>query len=270
MRGRCGYDEDDPFQVTLRPEKLSAPLHWRKPRLAFVDSMGDLFHKDIPDAYIAAVWGVMAIAKTHAFQILTKRIERAFELLTNPDWPDMMMEALQIVDDDAAQLVAWIGQGRKVTRKGPLPNVWLGVTGETQKFAHERTDILRRIPAAVRFVSFEPLLGHITGIDWTGINWAIVGGETGPGARPMHPDWVRDLRDQCVEADVAFFFKQWGEWRFVDHSETQANKDFHEDFQDGLRKVYKGLAEGDGVFLRVGKKIAGRELDGREWKEMPC
>ena len=175
---------------------LDIPLRWKKPRLVFVNSMSDLFHADVPERFIRRVWGTMAATPQHVFQILTKRPERMRTLVQQFD---------------------------------VLPNVWLGTSIETSDYLWRLAE-LRATRASVRFASFEPLLGPVLGANLAGIHWAIVGGESGPGARPMDAAWVRSIHEQCVEQDVAFFFKQWG----------------------GTRK-----------------KQAGRTLDGRTWDEMP-
>ena len=175
---------------------LDVPLRWRRPRLVFVNSMSDLFHPDVPESFIGRVWATMRAARRHTFQILTKRPERMREVAERMDL---------------------------------LPNVWLGTSVEASEYLWRLRE-LRSTRAAVRFASFEPLLGPITDADLTGVRWAIVGGESGPGSRPMKREWVRALQVQCEEQGVAFFFKQWG----------------------GTRK-----------------KRAGRELDGRTWDAMP-
>lgn len=282
LAGRAGYPEaPHNFDVSLHPDRLAQPLRWKKPRRIFVCSMGDLFHDDVPDEYIAAIFGVMSMAKHHTFIVLTKRPFRARKLLTRDDWPELMIEALSMVGNDAAQIIAFLGQGRRVTRRGPLPWVWIGVTAEDQQRWDERVGILRRIPAAVRFVSVEPALGHIVAT-LDGISWLVVGGETGPGSRPMHPDWARGLRDQCVDAGVSYFFKSWGDWapktRYgyppnEEHSgeivwwETISSTD-----RKSVGKKHPVAYGRDGEPIpmeRVGKKAAGRELDGRTWDEMP-
>jgi len=164
------------FRVTIHPHILEVPLHWRQPRTIFVNSMGDLFHKNVPTEFILKVFDVMCRASRHRFQVLTKRSERLLELSPKLPWPE---------------------------------NVWMGVSVETADYAC-RMDHLRRTDAAIKFVSFEPLLGRIPRIDLDGIDWAIVGGESGPGARPMQPQWATDIRDQCLDANTPFFFKQWG------------------------------------------------------------
>ena len=235
--------------VTLHPERLDQPLRWRKPARVFVNSMSDLFHRDVPDEYIAWVFGVMALAPEHTFQILTKRHGRMRSLLSSGDFRRMVGERVGVREGVyRRELVGW-----------PLPNVWAGVSVENQQWADLRPDALRGTPAAVRFLSVEPLLGPVT-VDLTGIDWVIVGGESGPGARPMHPGWARSLRDQCVAAGVPFLFKQWGAWAPHDVARpTVSQLDYHGTHWDGT----------DAAMARVGKKAAGRELDGRTWDQYP-
>lgn len=183
--GNPRYQQDgDPrtsgegFAVALHPETLDKPLRWRRPRLVFVDSMSDLFHPQIPESFIAEVIDVMARAERHVFFVLTKRPARAAHVL-----------------------------GRLAPE--PLSNVWWGVTVEDD--AHTgRADLLRAAPAAVRFLSLQPLLGAVPDLDPTGLDWVYVGGESGPGHRPLRAEWVRDVRDRCRAAGVPFLFKQWG------------------------------------------------------------
>lgn len=169
------------FDVTLHPDRLDLPLRWRKPRRVFVNSMSDLFHPDVPDAFIAHVWHVMANAYRHTFQILTKRPERM------PEW------------------YRWYTFGSQTGLV--LRNVWLGTSIENDRFV-TRADALRETPAAVRFISAEPLLGPLPSLDLAGIDWLIVGGESGPGWRPMDPEWVRDLVERADAAGCAVFVKQ--------------------------------------------------------------
>jgi protein gp37 len=168
------------FDLTLRPERLKQPLHWRQPRRIFVNSMSDLFHKEVPRAFIDAVFATMEAADWHTFQVLTKR-------------SSLMVRYLR---------------GRYGAGLAPT-HIWLGVSIEDAKNA-VRLKHLQAAPASVRFVSFEPLLGPVGNVDLRGIDWAIVGGESGPRARPMAEDWAVEIRDQCRTANVAFFFKQWG------------------------------------------------------------
>lgn len=184
------------FRVTVHEHALGLPLRWRKPQVIFVNSMSDLFHEHVPIDFILRVFDVMGRADWHLFQVLTKRSRRLAE---------------------RAQLLPW------------ADNVWMGVTVESAEYVH-RIDDLRLVPAAVRFLSLEPLLGPLSSLDLEGIDWVIVGGESGPGARPMAEGWALDIRDQCRRAGVPFFFKQWG---------------------------------------GRNKKKAGRLLDGRTWDQMP-
>ena len=184
------------FKLTLHESALEKPLEWKKPQVIFVNSMSDLFHKDVPVEFVLRTFDVMRRADWHTFQVLTKRAERLEELSPLIDWPD---------------------------------NVWMGVSVETEKYTY-RIDHLRRTGAKTKFLSLEPLLGPLPNLDLTGINWAIVGGESGPGARPMQREWVTEIRDQCLAVKVPFFFKQWG---------------------------------------GVQKKRAGRTLEDRTWDEMP-
>jgi protein gp37 len=164
------------FRLTLHEDALDLPLRWRKPRAIFVNSMSDLFHEDVPAEFVHRVFTVMGMAHWHRFQVLTKRPERLLELDPGLAWQ---------------------------------PNIWMGVSVENERYV-PRVDLLRQTRAHVKFLSIEPLLGPLPSLDLTGIDWAIVGGESGPGARPMQEDWVRDIRDRCVAAGVPFFFKQWG------------------------------------------------------------
>ncbi|MBI1381740.1 MAG: DUF5131 family protein [Planctomycetaceae bacterium] len=192
--GQANYKNG--FGLTLQPHMLDLPLRWKQPQTIFVNSMSDLFHVDVPLAYVQRVFHVMAQAHWHRFQVLTKRAERLAELNSRLSWPT---------------------------------NVWMGVSVESTQYL-SRIDRLRESGARLKFLSLEPLLGPLPDLDLAGIHWVIVGGESGPGARPMDPAWVVDLRDQCSRAQVPFFFKQWG----------------------GTRK-----------------KRTGRKLEGRIWGEMP-
>jgi len=164
------------FEVTLHPHVLELPLHWRRPRRVFVNSMSDLFHEDVPEDFIRSVFSVIARAPQHVFQILTKRADRLVEIAHRLSWP---------------------------------PNAWQGVSVESDAYTW-RIERLQQTPAPVRFLSIEPLLGPIPKLPLDGISWVIVGGESGYGHRPADPEWVRMIRDQCLQARVPFFFKQWG------------------------------------------------------------
>jgi len=197
FRGTKGHPFEQGFDLRLVPEKIDAPLRWKKPQRIFVNSMSDLFHDEVPLSYIRRVFQVMNQADWHQYQVLTKRAER-LELLSNK--------------------LRW------------APHIWMGVSVENEDYLW-RIDHLRRTKAHIKFLSVEPLLSPLGKIDLRGIDWVIVGGESGPGARPMHEGWVTDIRDQCVRRGVTFFFKQWG---------------------------------------GVQKQRHGRELEGRTWDEMPA
>ena len=185
------------FKLTLHESVLEEPLQWKKPQMIFVNSMSDLFHKDVPVEFIQRTFDIMRQAHWHTFQVLTKRSERLLEIDSQIDWPE---------------------------------NVWMGVSVENQEYKF-RIDHLRQTHAQTRFLSLEPLLGPITKMNLDRIHWVIVGGESGPGARPMDRNWVTDIRNQCLQFNTPFFFKQWG----------------------GVRK-----------------KKNGRTLEGRTWDEMPA
>lgn len=175
-RGTPGHPYEQGFDLRLWPDRLDHPLRWKRPRMIFVNSMSDLFHERVPDDYIAQVFEVMAQADQHTFQVLTKRPERVAELAGRLEW---------------------------------APNIWMGVSIENRRFVH-RAELLRSVPSAVRFISAEPLLGPLEGLDLSDIDWLIAGGESGHRHRPVRAEWLRDLRDACDAHKVAFFFKQWG------------------------------------------------------------
>lgn len=245
-------------EVRCHPERLNQPLRWKRPRRIFVNSMSDLFHPAVSDDFLNLIFSTME-ATDHAYQILTKRPERMKEYLT------------------------WRWGGGRIPRR----TIWLGVSVEDQKTADERIPLLLQTPAAVRWISAEPLLGPIDLISASNqecnheeggtepdtnawicrrceeneefeLDWVVVGGESGPGARPCHPDWVRSLRDQCVAAGVPFFFKQWGEFR--ERTGTDPIRLMDPPVKSGGKYIF---------MTRVGKKNAGRLLDGREWSEFP-
>lgn len=242
---------------------MDQPLRWRKPRRIFVNSMSDLFHENVPDEVIARVFQVMHFAERHTFQVLTKRPQRMLEFLSrcgNGGGHGWMTH-----NGDPTESYGGTGIVVGVEKRWPLPNVWLGVSVEDQATADERIPLLLQTPAAVRWISAEPLLGPI---DFSGmwvphenpamhenmlerLDWVVVGGESGKNARPMQADWARTIRDQCQSAGVPFFFKQWGEW-----------------LPDNQNQAISGPS-GASQAIRVGKKQAGRLLDGREWNEYP-
>lgn len=297
-RGTPGHHFENGFDVTLRPERVQQPLKWRKPRKVFVNSMSDLFHDDIPDEFIANVFATMAATPQHTYQVLTKRHGRMRSLLNRDDFAE------QVLDWGRATMRREDSRPRAIHQEWPLPNVWLGVSVEDQKRADLRIPALLDTPAAVRFLSCEPLLGPVDLSRWLGVeymdalegygeelgaaltgrvgpygglHWVIVGGESGPGARPVHPDWVRTLRDQCTAAGTAFFFKQFGAW--VPESawlhRDSAPAAFLDD-EGRFRPLVNGkpteapMARGEAITVRqVGKGKAGRELDGRTWDEFP-
>ena len=181
FRGVPGHPYQFGFDLRLVPEKLFEPLHWRIPKMIFVNSMSDLFQEDVPDDYIKRVVRVMESANWHTYQVLTKRSDRMRDFLK----AKLQSAALQ-------------------------PHIWWGVSVENRKHGLPRIDHLRETPVKIRFLSIEPLLEELGTLDLRGINWVIVGGESGPGARPMKKSWVIDIRDQCRQAEIPFFFKQWG------------------------------------------------------------
>lgn len=237
FRGVPGHHYEQGFDLRLWPGRLKLPLTWRTPRLVFVNSMSDLFHHEVPDTFIWQVFEVMEEAHWHTFQVLTKRAERLAQLAPRLPWP---------------------------------PNVWMGVSIENRRFVG-RADSLRRVPAGVRFISAEPLLGPLDSLCLTGIDWLIVGGESGPRARPMHPAWARRLRDQCRKASVAFFFKQWGAHVPEDQMIGTAHGSLAIVDGQGRRRHAAASVPGSewARLRRVGKGAAGRLLDGREWSELP-
>lgn len=305
-------------KVRLVRERLGQPLRWRKPRRVFVNSLSDLFAPALSNEDIAAVFGVMAAAPHHQFLVLTKRPERMRGWFTAlPPLSIDVRQAIARARIDRGVLTGPAPHGRGLFRYGvwPLPNVWLGVSVEDQATADARIPLLLQTPAAVRWVSAEPLLGPVDlepwlqfppmhddykmtmgTQEWRGLDWVVAGGESGPGARPMHPDWARSLRGQCAEAEVAFFFKQWGEWAPVDHVDNTDHfyLPLPESNPMGTRQcrvqtcVLHGLdgERFDGnrqyarpayqqgtspmMMMRVGKQAAGRLLDGREHNEMPA
>ena len=265
-------------EVRLNEQWLDQPLRWTRPRMVFVCAHGDLFHENVPDEWIDRVFAVMALAPQHTFQVLTKRPERARAYVLNREDRE-------------------IGRAMDRQLSGPhpvpvLPNVWLGTSVENQATADARIPHLLGTPAAVRFVSAEPLLGPVDLAQATrrklrhpsylnmNLHWVIGGGESGKNARAMHPDWARSLRDQCVAAGVAFFFKQWGEWGPLETTAERVGKIGPDtpraQWHDACGLITDTPATEDpltffseGQVFRIGKRAAGRLLDGRTWDQMP-
>lgn len=345
--------------VRFNIERLALPLRWAKPRMVFVNSQSDLFHEGLTNEQIAAIFGVMAACPQHVFQILTKRAERMrawFEWVSQPDAFAMSNPIGRVVTNGAVlldkQQRGKLALGRM---RWPLPNVWLGVSAEDQAAADTRIPLLLECPAAVRWISAEPLLGPVDLARWvaggrttmhmsanvegalrnrsfsgliaddgrelseaeaeaqlrelqrhgvrliaangcdnfdpeTGcrghacprLDWVVVGGESGPGARPMHPAWAEQIRDACVAAEIPFFFKQWGEWAPGDAVEAHrcAPIGWYEDNPEDGGKERRTWPDGfnhgqrcpgmDTMVYRVGKRVAGRMLDERTWDQMPA
>jgi protein gp37 len=202
------------FELTLQPHMLELPLRWKKPRTIFVNSMSDLFHEDVPLKYIREVFDVMARAHWHRFQVLTKRAERLEELSPELHWAQ---------------------------------NIWMGVSIENER-CRRRIDHLRATGAQIKFLSLEPLLGPLPDLNLNGIDWVIVGGESGPNARPMNPAWATDLRDQCRRANVPFFFKQWG-----GKNKKQAGRVLEEQLWDEMPRVAVGRATNRAALAMAGQ-----------------
>jgi protein gp37 len=284
-------------KVDLVEKHLDDPLKWKEPRRIFVNSMSDLFHPSVSDEWIDSIFSVMARCPQHTFQVLTKRPSRMLRYLSGAE----MSIRDDIKYEQAAETMRW-----------PLPNVWLGVSVENQKAADERIPLLLQTPAAVRFASCEPLLeavrldrigeepeGYLNAMaavvhcdgrgtkSITGIDWVICGGESGPDARPIHPDWARGLRDQCKAVGTPFFFKQWGEWgpskmqhihsqekaghlvpmtTICSSPKSEVGKVSYWAYPSVVAKGNWGLVE---RMERVGKKAAGSLLDGVEHKAFP-
>jgi len=261
-------------------KRFDQPLRWRKPRRVFVCSMGDLFHDQVSAHAIAGVFGVMACAERHTFQVLTKRPERMLSWQLWLSGKAFQQQSIYPEDRHSWRMrrLLWaaghdfapfkISHG--IDLEWPIPNVWLGASVESAKHL-VRIDDLRCCDAAVRFLSCEPLLGPLGSLDLTGIHWVSVGGETGPGARPMHPAWAREIRDQCIADGVPFFFKQWGAWSATSEERQRGTTTgvtwARPDGTWGCPTDESARYED--IMARIGKKRAGRHLDGRLWEEMP-
>jgi protein gp37 len=348
MNGRClpawgtGLDytvpDRDLVEIYLDEAELEKPLRWNRPRRVFVESMSDLFGEWVPDEMIDRVFAVMALAPQHTFQLLTKRADRMRRYIVQTKarlsyFPptigrqDAIREEIKRLNIELCKEQAILAvSGSWEAGALPLPNVWLGVSVEDQQHADERVPLLLQTPAALRFISAEPLLGPVNlrnlGVDMStpiaacvarrrergevvteesianypptmgldcltgatvsgermsSIDWVICSGESGPGARPMHPDWARSIRDQCEVADVPFFFKQQGEWQFGSSLKRAQDRVLlndgtllKSDAEDASSEQRNNWPEYQPhMVARVGKKAAGRLLDGREWNEFP-
>lgn len=305
-------------EVRFNDTWVDQPLRWKRPRMIFVCAHGDLFHEAVPDAWIDQVFAVMAQARHHTFQVLTKRAER-MRVYLSAFLPSPPKDGFITRGGQPAAYGPYRGPCFN-PKRWPLPNVWLGVSAEDQHRADERIPDLLATPAAVRWVSAEPLIGpvdlrpHLVGhedngvdltrapgsrvgtcIGWTpSLDWVVAGGESGPGARPMHPAWARSLRDQCAGAGVAFHFKQWGEWAPIcAMTDAEVDACYHPvpaAHPEASRRVKVGqtVLHSDGtrfddvaapgayqqggnamMMLALGKAKAGRLLDGREHNEVP-
>lgn len=278
-------------QVRFNEGMLLDPLRWRRPRMIFVCAHGDLFAENVPDEWIDQVFAVMALAPQHTFQVLTKRPERMRDYMASPHSATRIYDiVMDMVVIDGAKAILTTPETHDLAPDGnkvmlgvwPLPNVWLGVSVEDQKRADERIPVLLNTPAAIRWISAEPLLGPIDLHGWCQpawdgdirnarpaprIRWVVVGGESGPGARPMHPGWARSLRDKCAETGTPFLFKQWGEF----------GPAFGPDLLptglpwsgEAQRALARGTATVEQATRRLGKRVAGRLLDGVEHNAFP-
>lgn len=302
--GQAKYQTDgDPrtsgpgFGLTVHPDSLTEPLRWKKPRRVFVNSMSDLFHARVPREFLVRVFAVMAATPQHTYQILTKRPDRAARILTDlcrcgaghPPGEHFRSSMEWAATPHSPSYVTGLEPGIYHRSGWPLPNVWIGTSVESQKYADLRIPALLETPAAVRFLSCEPLLGPVDlkqavrtmgserghGLTasyvhagdccrkFHGIDWVIAGGESGPGARPMAPQWATALRDQCTAADVPFF-KQWGEYQPTGWKVIGRPQKGHALVGDPVDDLGHRVE-----VVRVGKQRAGRELDGRTWDQFP-
>lgn len=227
----------------LDEKALLQPLKWKAPRKVFVCSMTDLFGSWVPDEWLAKILNVMWQAQQHTFIVLTKR-------------PKRMRDALSTLEHNV--------RVAHLPKFWPLSNVWVGVTIEEDRYSW-RANYLRQTPAAVRWISAEPLIGGLPSLDLTGIDWLVAGGESGPKSRPMHPDWARDLRDRCAAAGTAYFFKQWGAFAVAD--ETASNKHVHVPYSPAVADAERYPMA---TMIRVGNHRSGRLLDGREHNDYPA
>lgn len=313
----CYIDRSTPFRVAgrkfdgdgvgsttgvlLHENRLLQPLKWTRPRKVFVNSLSDMFHDEVPDDFIIRVFAMMALAQHHTFQLLTKRHGRMRSLLSNKRFRQGPSGWLSF--EDCVRNVAFNERNNLLTSRGfqslpnpddlswPLPNVWLGVSVEDQSAADLRIPALRQTPAAVRFLSCEPLLGDVTltSLDTTpndstetgAVDWVIVGGESGPKSRPMHPTWAVSLQAQCERHDIAYFFKQYGDWAPVENLDDTHDRAPQPDdlwlpvIGDGITAADAdpatvGTLDRPALMRRVGKNTAGRMINGRTHDGLPA
>ena len=281
LKGKAGYTglpwtpENAATNVALHEDRIEQPMRWRRPRRIFVNSLSDLFHPLVPDIFLSRLWQVMEQADHHTYQVLTKRPERMLAFTAR----QLAGRAQYAADFESCPTEAMrhspAAREAREAYVQPAEHIWLGTSIENDRYSY-RARTLALVPAAVRFLSCEPLLGPLPSLNLEGIGWVIVGGESGPGARPMHSAWVRDIRDRCVAAGVPFLFKQWGAW--------QRGSEFRDDAMVMSRDGRLVAPEDVGrVFLRddpatlgleyirrTTKHHAGRELDGRTWDEYPA
>lgn len=276
--------------IRMLPERLLQPYRWKRPRRIFVNSMSDLFHRDVDYEFVAKVFAAMALAPQHHYLMLTKRPHYMVDIVNDTGGlisfqSEVRLSLERLAPDRVPSLTdLWAGW--------PLPQVWLGTSIESNRYVW-RANHLRATEAAVRWLSLEPLLGPLPDLDLTGIDWVVVGGESGPGARPMHPQWVRDIRDRCLAEGVPFLFKQWGEYRPAairdDDSDQMVGGRVYDNPRGGTaspafrtapgqwrlmrpgerRQNGDTMLDDDTIAIRLGKKRAGRTLDGRTWDQFP-
>lgn len=284
-------------KVRLVYKALDRPIRWRRPRKVFVNSMSDLFHENVPDDFIDQVFAVMALADHHIFQILTKRPQRMRDYFAAGE-DELLFRWARAIPHE------WVSDANfdLVHRNTdfPLKNVWMGVSVENQATANERIPLLLETPAAIRWLSCEPLLGCVDLSDWmgetmdagthveagegfarcdlscapcNGIDWVVAGGESGPKARPMHPHWALQIRDTCNAMGVPFFFKQWGAFAEASAENVDIARENYFLQLDGTNSTHWRVdrhTEATAHMVRVGKHASGRQLDGREWNEVPA
>jgi protein gp37 len=281
LRGMGQKKYQQPFlgHLTMHDNELLKPLSWGKPRTVFVNSMSDLFHKDVSDAFLDKVFAVMVICHEHTFQILTKRADRMCEYFSVGKtvlverWANAIHE-LGVTDKSEDPDIAHCWVHNMCEEQWPRPNIWLGVSAEDQPTFDERHYHLSKVPAYVRFISYEPALGPIIIPKSPAFSWLICGGESGHKARPAHPDWFRSVRDQCKTAGVNFFFKQHGAWTHAmpkPSGTTGAYCIFYNHGQFVKLGYYprQFTAFGGVILEKVGKKESGNVLDGKQHLEFP-